>query len=613
MEEKQIKDIFQNSFDNCLKLLESLGEGVQVCELAFNDKEEAIDYILHGYNKLFEQILNLTRRNVLDKKVTEFTPELASKEYLSNYEKAVKSGNAVSFETYSISMDKWLGATVLPLKEENWFAVIFKDITKDKKAEIALKESKEKYQDLIETTSDLIWEADNKGLFTYCSPQIEKLWGIKPQNIIGKTVFIRMPDSVKEEMLLLFNKLNDNPKPFNGLEVPSYDSKGRLIFVEINGVPFFDAKGRLLGWRGITRNITERKKAEEEVKRLASFPILNPNPVIEVDFEGKVEYANPTAKAKFANLKALGLKHPLFADWKRMVKLFREKTANTFVSEVKIGDDWYLQHCFNVPKAQRIRMYVLNITERKKTEEQLEKYRDHLERLVDERTKQLKDAERLAAIGATAGMVGHDIRNPLQAITGDLYLLKSELELTLESDQKKNSLESIQEIERNIDYINKIVADLQDYSKPLNPSIEKADIKGIIEELLSKTSAPENIKVSINVEPDARSIVADSTFINRIMYNLVNNAVQAMPNGGSLTIHAYKDENYFVISVKDTGVGIPKEIKNKLFTPMFTTKAKGQGFGLPVVKRMTEALNGTVSFDSQEGKGTTFTLRLPAK
>jgi signal transduction histidine kinase len=110
---------------------------------------------------------------------------------------------------------------------------------------------------------------------------------------------------------------------------------------------------------------------------------------------------------------------------------------------------------------------------------------------------------------------------------------------------------------------------------------------------------------------EAGKVVADSTFLNRIMYNLVNNAIQAMPKGGKLTIRTYKEANDTVISVKDTGVGIPEDVKGKLFTPMFTTKAKGQGFGLAVIKRMTEALGGTVSFESEVGKGTTFRVCLP--
>ncbi len=135
----------------------------------------------------------------------------------------------------------------------------------------------------------------------------------------------------------------------------------------------------------------------------------------------------------------------------------------------------------------------------------------------------------------------------------------------------------------------------------------------IIEQLLKKNGLPENIIVSVKVEIDARKVVADSTFINRIMDNLVNNTVQAMPKGGKLTIHAYKEANDTVIAVKDTGVGIPEDVKGKLFTPMFTTKAKGQGFGLAVVKRMSEAFGGNVAFESQEGKGTTFIVSLPPK
>ena len=259
-----------------------------------------------------------------------------------------------------------------------------------------------------------------------------------------------------------------------------------------------------------------------------------------------------------------------------------------------------------------------DITERKKAEEalrqneqKLEEYNKNLEKLVEDRTKQLKDSERLAAIGATAGMVGHDIRNPLQAITGDLYLAKTDLASIPESEERQAIQESLTAIENNIEYINKIVQDLQDYARPLNPKPEETDLKLIITKLFEKNHMPDNIELSVKVENSAEKISTDFYYINRIMFNLINNAMQAMPNGGKLTVHAFRDPKDLVMTVKDTGVGIPIGLQGKLFTPMFTTKSKGQGFGLPVVKRMTESLGGTVTFESQEGKGTTFTVRLP--
>ncbi len=259
-----------------------------------------------------------------------------------------------------------------------------------------------------------------------------------------------------------------------------------------------------------------------------------------------------------------------------------------------------------------------DITERRKAEEELrqaqtkiEKYSQNLEKLIEERTKQLKDSERLATIGATAGMVGHDIRNPLQAIVGDLYLVKEEMKEMPKGETRQAMEDTVGEIEKNIEYINKIVQDLQDFARPLKPNPETADLKIIIDKLFEKNVLPENIKLKVNVENDAKQIMVDSTFIHRIMYNLVTNAVQAMPKGGELTVCALKDSNDTVISVKDTGIGISESNKNKLFMPMFTTKARGQGFGLAVIKRMTEALGGTVTFESQEGKGTIFTIRLP--
>jgi signal transduction histidine kinase len=230
---------------------------------------------------------------------------------------------------------------------------------------------------------------------------------------------------------------------------------------------------------------------------------------------------------------------------------------------------------------------------------------------IDDR-KKLEKAQRMAAIGETAGWVGHDIRNPLQAITSDVYLIKTELASTAESEGKKNTIESLQEIEKNIDYINKIVSDLQDYAKTIKPVAQETNLEALCMELLAK-GVPKNVKTSCNVERTAKTIIVDCAILKRILGNLVSNAVQAMPDGGELTMRAYQESSDVVIAIQDTGVGIPDKVKPKLFTPLFTTKSKGQGLGLAVVKRMTEALNGTITFESKEGNGSTFIVRFPSK
>ena len=153
--------------------------------------------------------------------------------------------------------------------------------------------------------------------------------------------------------------------------------------------------------------------------------------------------------------------------------------------------------------------------------------------------------------------------------------------------------------------------DLQDYAKPLMSSIEETDFTKLVEDVFSGLKVPENINVVYSIEPCFTKLMTDSSAMKRILTNLSSNAIQAMPKGGKLTLDAaYKDDKIF-ISIQDTGLGIPDETKDKLFKPLFTTKSKGQGFGLAVVKKLTEALNGKVSVESEVGKGSRFTVEFP--
>jgi len=271
---------------------------------------------------------------------------------------------------------------------------------------------------------------------------------------------------------------------------------------------------------------------------------------------------------------------------------------------------WYEVYSYSPEKNQFAAIFT-DITKRKEAERKLAEYQRNLEKIVDERTKQLKDSERLAAIGATAGMVGHDIRNPLQSIASDVYLAKSELDSIKNLEVKKSLQESLEGIDENVEYINKIVQDLQDFAKPIRPSAQETDLKTLCNEVLFTNRNPKNIVSSCEIQKNIQRITSDPTLLQRILRNLVNNAVQAMPHGGKLNIRAFQEAGDTIITVQDTGVGIPEEVKSKLFTPLVTTKAKGQGFGLAVVKRMTEALGGDVTFESEMGKGTKFVIRLP--
>jgi len=180
-----------------------------------------------------------------------------------------------------------------------------------------------------------------------------------------------------------------------------------------------------------------------------------------------------------------------------------------------------------------------------------------------------------------------------------------------DSKEKENLQENIESIREQSCYIDKIVEDLHDLARPLKPEISTVDASVFINKLLENIPIPGNIETSVEIEDDVSKLKLDPIFLRRIMTNLIINGVQAMPKGGKLFIKGFRKNGEVLITVEDTGMGISENIKSKLFTPLVTTKSKGQGFGLPVVKRLVEAHGGRITFESQEGKGTKFVIELP--
>ncbi len=240
----------------------------------------------------------------------------------------------------------------------------------------------------------------------------------------------------------------------------------------------------------------------------------------------------------------------------------------------------------------------------------LEQYATKMESLAEDRRLSLEGAERFTTLGKSAGMVGHDIRNPLQALEGDVYMMKEEVKDIAEGEVKESILDNLASMEENIGYISKIVLDLQDMLRPLKPTIEKVRVKDLINTALAGVAIPASVHSEVRCDENLITLT-DPTLMRRTLANLVNNAVQAMPKGGKLTVTALNETGETVLTVADTGAGIPDQEKSNLFKPLASTKEGGQGLGLAVVHRLVEALDGSVTLESKKGKGTKFTIKLP--
>jgi PAS domain S-box-containing protein len=388
----------------------------------------------------------------------------------------------------------------------------------------------------------------------------------------------------------------------------------------------------------VTASKTELEKAQEALKaseqRWSTTLASIGDAVIATDTEGKVLFMNAIAEEKtgFTLSEAFG---------KHITKVFdiiNEQTRQTIENPVAkvletglivgLGNHTILvcKNGLEIPiddsgapiktadgRTLGVVLVFRDVTERRRLYQQLELYTKNLEALVEKRTKQLKQAERMAAIGETAGMVGHDIRNPLHAMSGDVYLTKLDVDSLPESEIKKDMQENLKAIEDNIFYINKIVADLQDYSKVQTPVLEDVNLKDTIEKMLSTINVPPSVSVKVSVAEEFPILKSNEAALRRILNNLVLNAIQAMPDGGVLRIYASVKDNRAVLEVSDTGVGIPESVKPKLFKPLVTTKSKGQGFGLAVVKKLTDDLKIIISYKSKTGEGTTFSLEFPQR
>ena len=257
-----------------------------------------------------------------------------------------------------------------------------------------------------------------------------------------------------------------------------------------------------------------------------------------------------------------------------------------------------------------------HITERQRAEEALKEYSERLEEMVQQRTQELGDAqeelirqERLAMLGQLAGGVAHELRNPLGAIRNAAYFLN----LTLEEPSLEVK-EMLEILDREVVKSDTIIRSLLDMARAKPPTRREVDVNDVVRAALFNTAVPENVEVVSELDASLPTILADHIQLDQAFGNIILNAIQAMPEGGQLAIKsAVFDAERVAISFTDTGVGISEESLERVFEPLFTTKSRGIGLGLALVKMLVEGHGGTVEVESEVGKGSTFTLILPTE
>ncbi|PTL76794.1 sensor histidine kinase [Vitiosangium sp. GDMCC 1.1324] len=355
----------------------------------------------------------------------------------------------------------------------------------------------------------------------------------------------------------------------------------------------------------LVRDVTELRALEDELYRLASFPLLHPEPMLELGPGGELRYANPAAHTAFPDLLVRGAGHPLVEAalaWARRGAEVGESPPTVHLS----GRHWELTVAPLVDRGG-LRVFAKNVTARKQMEAQLFK------------------ADRLAALGSLAAAVGHEMGNPLAYMLANLGFAREELGRMKQalraqghelSEDLNDVLQALSEAADGADRLKVIVQDLRMLSRAPPEHREPVEVVPVLEHALSLVRG--ELRHRARLEKDFRPVPpveGDEARLGQVFVNLLLNAVQAMSELDAtrnvLRVATYTGPaGEVVVEVQDTGVGMPPEVLARLFEPFFTTRPASTGLGLSVSHAIITSLGGTLRAESREGVGTTFTVIL---
>ena len=598
---------------------------VEEADDAIGVKDAQGRYIL--VNSELVRRLGIPREDLIGKTASEVYPGETGSRIEQNDKLVLRSGEPV--ETEDI-VETTRGTMVLltsrvPIKDDDGrpsgLLFVARDITERKRDQEALRASEERYRTLVEAADDAIYLKDLDGRYVMVNSQFQRLFGLSSrEGIYGKTPLDLYPESIGTRFRTADVEVLNTGETVE-TETEMVTQSGPKTFLG-RRVPVRDADGEVIGILGISRDITERKKAEEENRRLASAVATANEAVIIVEMDGRVSFVNPAAERMcgYGPGEMTGI---------HGFQLYPEPSRDTVAGEIfnatrDVGS-WTGEVVFQKKTGEQIpvRLSTALMTDRGGGPTGIVGIAaDISERKLLE--EQLLQAQKMEAIGQLAGGVAHDFNNLLTAIIGYSQLG----DLNLPSDAPLHHY--FQEIETAAERASDLTRQLLAFSRRqvFEPKVVSLnEVVRNLEEMLRRLIG-EHIELEVRLGQGLSTCRVDPRQIEQVLVNLAVNGRDAMPGGGRLVIETGSitlDAEYVSthpeatrgrhvsMSVTDTGVGMTDEVQARIFEPFFTTKevGKGTGLGLSTCHGIVAQSGGHMTVESAPYRGTTFSVYLP--
>ena len=545
----------------------------------------------------------------------------------------------------------------------------------------ALHESEERFRSLSALSADAYWEQDDQLRYTaFSNNHSNAIEAKRAEQLLGKKRWELDHINMSEADWAAHRAALEARQPFRDLELCRYDATGRKVWLRVSGEPILDAEGVFKGYRGITRNITERRRAEElrelehAVTRIlgdADSAQAALQKVIQAvcktegwdcgryfrldEQAGVLRFAEgwgvqDPAVERFVALSQEIVYRPGVGlsglAWQTGVPLWATDVGNdpraskdaAKIALREIG----LHGAFVFPIASDGRTIgVLNFASRRAREPEPQllqaiaviggqigqflqrRQADEQRRVLEE---QLRQAQKMRAMGTLATGIAHEFNNALRAILANVELARMDV------GQQHPARESIEEIDKASRRATEIVQRILAFARPQTAQRRQLELGEVVQDAarLLRVTLPAGTELVVECNPGTPPVLADPTQIHQLLVNLCTNAWQAMQGRSgrigvklsgitraAAAVHAVdglRRRGFARLSVSDSGTGIDPRIRERMFEPFFSTKSVGEGtgLGLAVVHGIVQAHGGTIEIESELGKGTTFHILLPA-